>query len=315
MADLGTLEFIKLAIFHASWLYFPAALWLGWRIARRGTAAKVVSGLALLALSMLAYARFIEPRILLTREHAASLSRCFPEAGSTRLAVFSDMHEGLFANAVTIERIAARVDAAKPDAAFIAGDFVYFLDPARHPETFAALSSIKAPVFAVFGNHDIGLPGPDVGAPLRAALEAAGVTLLDDAITQASLNGAEIEIVGLSELWAHNQNRALLEKRGARPRLILTHNPSTILELRPREAVDLMIAGHTHGGQINIPGLTCLLFAPMCRVALYGLSQQERGLVFVTSGTGMVGLPMRFNRAPRIDVINLSWRACAQDIE
>ncbi len=311
MHGLSALEFIKLAIFYASWLYFPAAIYLGWAIARRGPATKIVAGLTLILISTLAYARFIEPRILLTVEHKAALARCFPEAGTARLAVFSDMHEGLFRNAVSISRIAARVNAANPDAAFIAGDFVYFLDPARHPETFAALETIKAPVFAVFGNHDIGLPGPDVGAPLGEALSRLGVTMLDDAITTATLNGAEIEIVGLSELWAKNQNRALLETRGDRPRLVLTHNPSTILELKPREAVDLLIAGHTHGGQINIPVLNCILLKSMCRVTLYGFSEEERGLVFVTSGTGMVGLPMRFNRAPRIDVINLSWRACS----
>lgn len=310
MANPEILEILKLAIFYAGYLIFPAAILLILLIASGRAATKLVSAAALLILSVLAYARFVEPRQLLTKEHAATLSRCFAESGKLRLALFSDMHEGLFDNAVSIERITARVNAARPDAAFIAGDFVYFLDPARHVATFAALSSIEAPVFAVFGNHDIGLPGPDVSAPLQAALESAGVTLLDDAITTAKFGGAEIEVVGLSELWAKNQNRALLENRGARPRLVLTHNPSTILELRPREAVDLLLAGHTHGGQINIPVLNCMILKSMCRVALYGFSQEERGLVFVTSGTGMVGLPMRFNAAPRIDVINLSWRAC-----
>ena len=306
---------MKLAIFYASYLYFPAAIYLGWRLSKRGGTRKIASAFALAVLSTLAYARFIEPRILLSVKHQATIQRCFPESGRARLAVFSDMHEGLFPNAVPIERIARRVNEAKPDAAFIAGDFVYFLDPKRETETFAALRSIKAPVFAVLGNHDIGLPGPDVGDSLSAALQTDGVAMLDDKITTVTLAGAEVEIVGLSELWAKNQNRGLLEKRGEKPRLVLTHNPSTILELRPREAVDFMIAGHTHGGQINIPGLSCFILPSMCRVTLYGFSQEERGLVFVTSGTGMVGLPMRFNRAPRIDLIDLSWRACAQGVE
>jgi predicted MPP superfamily phosphohydrolase len=111
-------------------------------------------------------------------------------------------------------------------------------------------------------------------------------------------------------LWAQGQDRTLLEHRGGVPRLVLTHNPATIQELRSREAVDLLIAGHTHGGQINIPIITCALMRDACRVTRYGFAEMERGLVFVTSGTGMVGLPMRFNAAPRIDVINLSWRAC-----
>ncbi|MCB2112747.1 MAG: metallophosphoesterase [Parvularculaceae bacterium] len=311
MVDFGILEKIKLGVYYASYLYFPAAIILGWLILRGGSATKILSVLALAFLSVLAYARFVEPRILLTMEHEARLARCFPEAGSARLAVFSDMHEGLFKNAVSIRRIADKVNLAEPDAAFIAGDFVYFLDPARQGEAFSALASIRAPVFAVLGNHDVGLPGPDVSASLEATLARFNVVMLDDKITTARLNGAEVEIVGLSELWAKNQDRSLLEARRAKPRLVLAHNPSTILELKPRESVDLLLAGHTHGAQINIPGLNCMLLKSMCRVTLYGFAQMERGLVFVTSGTGMVGLPMRFNRAPRIDVIDLEWRACA----
>lgn len=310
MSDLGPLEYFKLAIFYASYLYFPAAAFLVWVVLKRSVPSRIAAGLILTPLTVLAYARFVEPRILLTVEHEASLSRCFPEAGSARLAVFSDAHEGLFANAVPMSRIAARVNALKPDAVLIAGDFVYFLAPDRYEVTFSALSAINAPVFGVLGNHDVGLPGPDVGAPLTQSLEALGAHMLDNAIKTVEIGGAHVEIAGLSELWAHGQNRKLLESRSDAPRLVLTHNPATVQELRPQEAVDILIAGHTHGGQINIPFLTCALVGDACRVMRCGFAETERGLVFVTSGTGMVGLPMRFNAAPRIDVIKLSWRAC-----
>lgn len=310
MFDLGFLEPFKLSIYYGSYLYFPAAAYLIWIARERRGVKRAFASLLLAFLTCLAYARFVEPRILLAVEHQASLSRCFPEAGSARLAVFSDTHNGLFGNAMPIERIARRVDKADADAVLIAGDFVYFLAPERFDRTFAALDMISAPVFGVLGNHDVGLPGPDVGAPLTKALEASGVTMLDNEIVNLDLNSADVEIVGLSDLWQDRQDRRLLEARGPRPRLVLTHNPFTVLELRPREAVDIMIGGHTHGGQINIPGLTCAIFRSMCLVARYGFAETGRGLVFVTSGTGMVGLPMRFNAAPRIDVIDLSWRAC-----
>lgn len=309
MSASGPLEILKLAIFYGSWLYFPAAAYLVWTLRKRRGAERIAAVVALLFLTTLAYARFIEPRILLTASHEASLSRCFSKAGSLRLAVFSDTHEGLFGNAIPISRIARRVEQADADAVFIAGDFVYFLAPARYDATFRALETISAPVFGVLGNHDVGLPGPDVSAPLTAALTALDVRMIDNKLETIAPGGAQVEIVGLNDLWAENQKRALLEKRGDAPRIVLTHNPSTILELRPREAVDLMIAGHTHGGQINIPLVTCALTSA-CRVARYGFAQTERGLVFVTSGTGMVGLPMRFNAAPRIDIIDLDWRAC-----
>lgn len=108
----------------------------------------------------------------------------------------------------------------------------------------------------------------------------------------------------------HEASLARCLPSGGSARLVLAHNPASIPARRPREAVDPLIAGHTHGGQINIPLVPCALTSA-CRVTRYGLAQAERGSVFVTSGTGMVGLPMRLNAAPRIDVINLFWRACA----
>jgi predicted MPP superfamily phosphohydrolase len=307
--EFGPLEFVKLAIYYASWLAPVAALlFLRAAVTQRGPGRLFPAAGATL-LAIFCYARFIEPRILLTIEHEAKLVRCFPDAGSARLAVFSDAHEGLFANAVPVARIVRRVNAAEPDAVLIAGDFVYFLAPQRFEETFKAFRTLTAPAFAVLGNHDVGLPGPDVGADLSPALEALNIRMIDDAAASIEINGQTIEIVGLSDLWAKNQKRKLLEDRGPRPRLVLTHNPGTIRELRKPESVDLMIAGHTHGGQINIPFVTCALTSA-CNVVRYGFLETDRGPVFVTSGTGMVGLPLRFNVAPRIDVINFSWRAC-----
>jgi hypothetical protein len=312
MTDLGPLEAIKLAIFYASYLYFPAALFLGVVIARRQGVKRVLAALALAGLSVPAYARFVEPRILTTAEQDVRLSRCFPEAGEIRAVVFSDTHIGLFGNAMPIARIARRAAKLEPDLALIPGDFTYFLSPEKFSPRFAALAEIGAPVFAVLGNHDVGLPGPDVAESLSASLGALGVVMLDDKAAAIEVGGgAEIELVGLSDLWLRRQDRKLLERRGDRPRLVLTHNPNTALEILPRQAVDLMIAGHTHGGQIRIPGLTCLLFRSMCHVTVAGLAETARGPVFVTTGTGMVGLPMRLGVPPRIDVLSVSWSKCA----
>jgi hypothetical protein len=310
MSDFSPLEFLKLAIFYASYLFLPAAAFLVWVARKRSHPSKIVAAILFVPLALFGYARFIEPRILLTVEHEARLERCFPQAGSARVAVFSDTHEGLFGNAIPIERIARRVERTDADAVLIAGDFVYFLAPERFERTFAALGGISAPVVGVLGNHDVGLPGPDVGRPLTKALEKSHVLVLDNEIALLRLNGADVEIAGLSDLWQDRQDRKLLENRGPVPRIVLTHNPHTILELLPRQSVDVLFAGHTHGGQINIPGFTCVIFRSMCLVARYGLAETDRGLAFVTSGTGMVGLPMRFNAAPRIDVVRVSWRAC-----
>jgi predicted MPP superfamily phosphohydrolase len=311
MTEGGALEDLKLAVYWACYLYFPAAALLAWLIAKRRGLARTMAALMLTPLTILAYARFVEPRILLTRTHDVALSRCMAGAGAARVAVFSDTHIGIFGNAIPVSRIARRVNTLDADFVMIAGDFTYWLAPEKFPAAFDALGEIEAPVYAVMGNHDVGLPGPNVGAPLSASLTGIGVIVLNDAVTVIEIGGQPVELAGLSDLWADKQKLALLEKRGPAPRLVLTHNPATIRTLLPRQSVDLMIAGHTHGGQINLPIVTCAFLPSMCRLTLGGFKETERGPVFVTTGTGMVGLPMRFNAPPRIDVLNVTWRACA----
>ncbi len=310
MAALGTLEFLKLSIYFASYLYFiaaPFAIWIGWR---SSGAVRIGSFVFFLAITILAYARFIEPRILLTKEHDVELAACFDDAGAVRIAIFSDTHNGLFGHAMPIERIAARVQATKPDFVLIAGDFVYFLDPARFDQTFHAFSAISAPVFAVLGNHDLGLPGPDLRAPLKDALPQAGVQLIDDRAFKLSNRQFRLELVGLSDQWDQQQKLSLLEQPASMPRLVLTHNPATVRDFTPGMSADLLVGGHTHGGQIQLPFLTCLMTG-ICGENAYGLRTEKNVQIFTTSGTGMVGLPMRFRVPPRIDVLNLRYKKCA----
>ena len=309
MIDIGPLEWIKLAIFYASYLYIVAAPVTFWLIVINRGVMRWGAIAFLAGISLLAYGRFVEPRIMLTAEHDVVLDGCFDGGGEMRVAVFSDTHNGLFKNAMPIKRIAREVEAAKPDFVLIAGDFIYFLAPERFEKTFGALNEISAPVFAVLGNHDIGLPGPDLGTPLRASLPSYGVRLIDNAALKLSNQKFDIELVGLSDQWGRRQNLSLLEPATATPRIVLTHNPATVLDFTPSSKADLLIGGHTHGGQIRLPILTCA-FTGVCGDIAYGLREEMGVQIFTTSGTGMVGLPMRFGVPPRIDVVNISYRAC-----
>jgi len=286
-----------------------------WAIVRRGGLMRVAAIVFFAAISVLAYARFVEPRILITVEHDFALNRCLDDkataaAAPIRLAVFSDMHIGLFGNAMSLERIAARVNKIDADAVLIAGDFVYWLQPARFDTAFAVLAEIEAPVYAVLGNHDVGLPGWDVSPQLIPSLKKRGLIIIDNKAAAIDIDGRRVEFAGVSDLWDDRQKFWALKKPLNHMRFALTHNPETVLRLPEDAAFDLMIAGHTHGGQINIPYATCALMPFACVITRYGFADTERGPVFVTSGTGMVGLPMRFNTPPRIDVLNVRYKAC-----
>ena len=301
----------RMYFYYGAYLYFIAAPILLWIIVRRRDLRRWGAAAILAALTVLAYARFVEPRILLTAEHEIELERCFPEAGAARIALFSDTHNGIFGNEIPIGRIARRVNALNPDLVFIAGDFAYLLAPERFDETFAPLGELAAPVYAVLGNHDIGEPAPDISDDLVPALSKIGVHVIDDVATTAVVGGRAIGIVGISDLWGERQDLSLLNEPTEKPRLVLTHNPAMILRLKPAAQFDLMLAGHTHGGQIYIPLLTCLWQSGACEVTRYGLAETPRGPVFVTSGTGTVGLAMRFMVPPRIDVLNIRYKACS----
>ncbi|GJL94749.1 MAG: phosphohydrolase [Hyphococcus sp.] len=310
MIDLSPLEWIKLAIYYASYLYFPAAMILFWGLYRwRGTK-RIAVAMVLLCLSLIAYGRFIEPRILLTVEHDVLIDECFDEGGAFRVAVFSDTHNGLFGNAMPINRIVNAVNKANADFVLVPGDFIYFLNPDRFDQMFDALPNIKAPVFAVLGNHDLGLPGPDLSKPLRQALPGFDVRLIDDQPLKLSNSQFAIELVGLSDQWARAQDLSLLEKSTDLPRIVLTHNPASVNGFSSAMRADLLVGGHTHGGQIQLPFLTCALTG-VCGDIAYGLREDRGVQIFTTSGTGMVGLPMRFRVPPRVDVLNVRYKACA----
>ena len=311
MIGINQLEWIKLAIYYASYFYFVAAPLLVWLAVKYNGPARAAALLALAPLSALAYARFIEPRILLTVEHEVELENCFDQAGAVRIAAFSDIHRGLFGNAMTPARIARRVDVAEADLALIAGDFVYYLHPERFEETFAPLAEIDAPVFGVLGNHDLGIPGPDVSAALMETLPGASVRLIDNEALKLSGDSFTIELVGVSDHWDRRQQLSLLRGAPDALRIVLTHNATpTAKDMSDRMRADLIIGGHTHGGQIYLPGITCA-FTGACGAARYGLSRANGTQVFTTSGTGMVGLPMRFAVAPRVDVLNVRYKACS----
>lgn len=309
---------IKLAIFWLSYLYFPAVVLIGWFLLRRSgrfsdRGSKALAVLFLATISLAAWARFVEPRLLTVNSHDIKL--CTADApGQLRAVVFADTHLGLFGNAMPMQRIVERVNDLDPDLVLIPGDFTYYPTQRQMATLFAPLARLEAPTFAVMGNHDEGIPGPDLTDPLIARLEGYGVEVLDPGERVfESEKGSRLAIVGARDHWAMVRDGEAVDAWKAQktgyPVIYLQHNPDFIEEARNIGHFDLMVAGHTHGGQINLPIITCA-FTFACDVQRYGLLQHERGQLFVTSGTGMVSLPFRFNVPPVIDVLELSLEDC-----
>lgn len=300
---------MKLLIFWGSWLYFPFAALCLWALFRGRPAVKLLAALALAFTSVLAYARFVEPRQLVTHRETIILPGASETSPSIRVALFGDPHIGIFGHAMPIERIVARVNGESVDAVFLAGDLTYHPEPEDIPEDFAALADLNAPLFAVLGNHDIGRPGSDLTDPLLAALGEAGAVIVHNRAFETELNGQEIVISGASDLWQRRQDFTFSSSLPAgKPVILLTHNPDTALVVPDDFAYDLMLAGHTHGGQVRIPGLYQRILpvtGPFDKELHRFASPAGERLVYVTTGTGMVGVPMRFLMPPRVDILTI----------
>ncbi|MAP94112.1 MAG: hypothetical protein CMK07_04080 [Ponticaulis sp.] len=296
-------------IYYLSYLYFPAVLLLGicgWK--SRGFS-RVACLVLIFGLSVLAYARFIEPRLITVQQTEILLPGADETSDSVTFLLFSDTHLGLFGNAMPIERLSKRAKALDYDAVLVAGDFTYHPELDALPDLFDALQDFDKPVYGVFGNHDVGLPGPDLSLPLTGYFQTLdGFELLQNRTTVLNIDGLEVWLTGTSDLWQRRISYPQDNPPPGVPRIILTHNPDLAIEVPADVQFDLMFAGHTHGGQIRIPGLYESHIP-----SEYGfdmdlhevMTQQGERPVFVTSGTGMVGLPMRFLIPPRLDLVTV----------
>ena len=299
---------MKLFLFWLSYAYLPFVI-AAIAVAVRKTG--IVRGLAILAIlasSVLAYARFVEPRLLTVKPAEVALEGATHTSPTVRLALFSDTHFGMFKNAMPMRRFVTKINAQSPDAVLIAGDFLYHLAPADIPAALAPLADLQAPVFAVLGNHDVGFPGPIYSADLYAALNALGVVLVENRAHIADLNGQSVVIAGTSDLWERRQSFDFAPDLPDLPIFLLTHNPDTAMRVPVGFDYDLMLAGHTHGGQVRLPGFINSVIPtehPFDRGLHKVHVAGEEQLIYVTPGTGMVGLPLRFNMPPRIDVITV----------
>jgi predicted MPP superfamily phosphohydrolase len=189
------------------------------------------------------------------------------------------------------------------DAIMVAGDWTY--EPKLDLVAgFSPLAQLKAPVFAVLGNHDVEKPGPKLSVALRTALRQHGVQPLEG----KTVLWQGWQLSGLDDLWGGRPQPqiAALPPNPERNRIVLTHQPDTA-SLMPPHTAQLTVAGHTHGGQVNLPYITTKILQHTMRQPWYdGLHQSRFGQVFVTTGTGMVGLPVRFAMPPRVDVLHLA---------
>jgi predicted MPP superfamily phosphohydrolase len=223
----------------------------------------------------------------------------------TTVALVADVHHGPFVPLVYIRHVVETVNSLKPDLVLLAGDYASggsrFIAPG-----IAALGSLRAGLgrFAVLGNHDHW-----EGAPAsRLSLDEAGIARVDNTGRWIERQGARLRICGVGDLWTDLQDlrSALGDATVDDAVILLSHNPDFAERFRDRR-VGLMLSGHTHGGQVVVPGFGApIVPSRYGQKYLGGLVQGPACQVFVSRGVGTVTPPVRLFCRPEVVLLTLA---------
>lgn len=237
------------------------------------------------------------------------------EFSGYRIAHISDLHNTEFGEDNTT--LLQMLSECQPDIIVITGDLI----DAQHTDIQIALSfaqeSVKiAPTFYVTGNHEASCPQYDT---LKAGLDSAGVTVLEDEITYLERDGETIALLGLSDpnfsirgdlfgevpAMVSTKLKEMLEQENVYS-VLLSHRPE-LFETYVACGVDLVLSGHAHGGQFRLPFVGGLIAPDQGLFPRYdaGLFTDGNTNMIVSRGLGNSIIPIRFNNRPEIVLINL----------
>jgi uncharacterized protein len=238
-------------------------------------------------------------------EHTMTLPRLSPRLRGLRIVQLTDIHVGNFMKQDKLERYVRAVNDLQPDIVALTGDFIGS-SPHFIPACAAALEKIEARegVFACLGNHDywVGAHG------VAEALEIAGIQVLRNEGRTLILKGAALNIAGVDDPWRGKPDfdRALSMIDSNAPTIMLCHQPD-LFPASVHRAVELMLSGHYHGGQVKLQfmGMT-VSPAHLISEFVEGHYRQGPSQLYVSRGIGITGPPVRLNAPPEITLLHLA---------
>lgn len=293
---------------------------------KRKRVAGVVAGVGVLVGAAVCggYGFVVEPRYRLDIVQERAIIEGLPAAWrGRRLALIADLQVGMWwGNPGMVSRAVEAAVGARPQAVLVAGDLVYHAKDSDIEEAVRRLSPIVdagIPLVVVLGNHDYGLGDDQEPADTAQAdriagrLREIGATVLRNEVHTLRVDGEPLHIAGLDDEWADRaQPGSVLETIPAgEARIWLAHNPILFRDL-PASSAPLMVAGHTHGGQLRLPFLpseSWLDIAKGREVIADGWAREGVGQagnrLYVNRGIGMSLVPVRVNCRPELTVFTL----------
>lgn len=222
-----------------------------------------------------------------------------------RICQISDVHHGPFVDLEYIARVVEMANHLRPDLTVLTGDYVSH-NPIYITPCMTALGYLDAAfgVYAVLGNHDY-WEDPDL---LRQEMKQSGIKELTNMGVTLRKGGGEIYLSGVDDLWSGHPNleAALAHRNHHSVTILLSHNPDLAEKIPASARVDLVLSGHTHGGQIQIvPGRNTTNPSRYGRKYLSGLVNAPHTQVYVSRGIGVSALPVRVLCPPELTILEL----------
>lgn len=214
-----------------------------------------------------------------------------------RLIQITDPHLGPFMSVERLRRICERAVERNPDLVLLTGDFLTMesqSDPELLARAFEPLSALQGRVYACMGNHDHEAP-----TVVQHALRRAGAKLLVDEAEIVSTPAGPVQILGVDFVWRRRAEHLLRvcqehPRVSGALRLVLLHDPGAFRHV-PEGDADLVLSGHTHGGQVGLVslGLPWTLMRAFVKAPDHGFWARGRDRLYVHRGTGHYGFPLR----------------------
>lgn len=256
------------------------------------------------------YAKYIEPRLLSFTYHTIH-SPLIPRGfNGVKMIQFSDLHLGYYYSLQQLSKVVTKINEKNPDIVIFTGDLIdNYQTYADTPLVASILQNIIAPLgkFAIFGNHDHGGYGTEYYSHI---MTQSGFEILQNIEKRIRLlDGSEISIFGIDDIMLGKPDihGTLQQAQNNLYTIALVHEP----DIAPHIAnfpVNLLLSGHSHGGQVQLPFFGAIItptFAKHYIEGFYHIKQNYDLLLYVNRGLGTTRVPLRFLAKPEITLFTL----------
>lgn len=260
------------------------------------------------------YARHVEPTWLELNHHPIPVGDLPQGFHGFRIVQMSDFHGDRRVSSTYLSEAVDLAQRQQGDVVVLTGDFIH--KGFHHIDRVAEiLGRLRAPagVFAVLGNHDFSVRNAlgrrrhkDLHRAVAGALTSQGIRVLHNETAPICRGEDKLYLTGVDDLWSRvcDLDRAFCDVPTAAPRVVLAHNPWTIEHLQTHRC-DLMLSGHTHGGQVLLPVVGRVALGPKGRRFAAGLYKVRDSWLYVNKGVGF-GFPVRYRVRPEVAVFTLT---------